>query len=231
MTSSIQPSQSTLEANADHLRLLRKAVIEISGKTLGQLSETHHITVPDNLMSNKGWIGQLIETSLGVNNNSRPEPDFPDLGIELKTLPVNQQGKPKESTYVCVAPLQNLHNTTFENSLVGKKLRHILWIPIEADPEIPLEQRKVGQGVFWKPNQQEWHQLHQDFDEITDQIALGQVENITAHQGVYLQLRPKAANSKALTAAYSPDGETMMTLPRGFYLRTVFTEKILQHYF
>ena len=34
-----------------------------------------------------------------------------------------------------------------------------------------------------------------------DMIVLGQVERITARHGEYLQIRPKAANAKALTEA------------------------------
>ncbi|MDW2068362.1 DNA mismatch repair protein MutH, partial [Vibrio sp. 1579] len=37
--------------------------------------------------------------------------------------------------------------------------------------------------------------------------------------------------AKALTEAYSSNGKPMKTLPRGFYLRTQFTEQILlKHY-
>ncbi|HFB64178.1 MAG TPA: DNA mismatch repair endonuclease MutH [Aeromonadales bacterium] len=217
--------------NNDRFEQLQSALKQVAGCTLGEVAYSLKIPVPPNLLKNKGWVGQLIETALGVENNSRPEPDFPELGIELKTLPINAQGKPKESTYICVAPLTQLANLSYESSVVGQKLAHVLWLPIEAESTIPLAERRIGQGIFWQPNAEEFAQLKTDFNEITDQIALGEVENITAHQGSYLQLRPKAANSSALTEATSPDGESMMTLPRGFYLRPGFTQRILQHYY
>ncbi len=215
----------------DRFKHLQTALDQIAGCTLGEVAHSLQIPVPPNLLKNKGWVGQLIEMALGVVNNSRPEPDFPELGIELKTLPINAQGKPKESTYVCVVPLTNLANLSYENSVVGRKLAHVLWLPIEAESSIPLSKRRIGQGIFWQPNTEEFTQLKADFNEITDQIALGEVENITAHQGTYLQLRPKAANASALTEATSPEGDRMLTLPRGFYLRPSFTQKILQHYY
>jgi DNA mismatch repair protein MutH len=64
-----------------------------------------------------------------------------------------------------------------------------------------------------------------------EMIALGQVENITAKQGQYLQLRPKAANGDALTEAIGKNGQIIHTRPRGFYLRKEFTNKILQDFF
>jgi DNA mismatch repair protein MutH len=64
-----------------------------------------------------------------------------------------------------------------------------------------------------------------------DMISLGQVENITARQGQFMQLRPKAANGKALTDAIGKNGQIILTRPRGFYLRKEFTQQILQTYF
>ena len=55
-----------------------------------------------------------------------------------------------------------------------------------------------------------------DWEELMDLIVLGEVERITARHGEVLQLRPKAANSKALTEAIGARGETILTLPMGF---------------
>jgi len=209
---------------------LQTAVKSIAGLSLAEVATAHNIKIPDNLLHNKGWVGQLIETALGVVNNSRPEPDFPELGIELKTLPLTLKRQPKESTYVCMAPLTDLTGLNFKDSVLSHKLAQVLWIPIEADKHIPLHQRRIGQGIFWQPNPQQLQLLAEDFQDITDQIALGKVEQITAHQGQVVQLRPKAANSKVLTEAIGPEGEKIMTLPRGFYLRPSFTQSILKFY-
>ena len=50
----------------------------------------------------------------------------------------------------------------------------------------------------------------------------------SSHYGRYLQIRPKAANARALGQAYDEEGNPGMTLPRGFYLRTSFTRQILE---
>ena len=66
---------------------------------------------------------------------------------------------------------------------------------------------------------------------VANKIALGQIESITAHHGEVLQLRPKAANGQALTPAIGRQGELIQTRPRGFYLRTRFTRRLLQKVF
>ncbi|RID08381.1 DNA mismatch repair protein MutH, partial [Escherichia coli] len=54
---------------------------------------------------------------------------------------------------------------------------------------------------------------------------------ITARHGEYLQIRPKAANAKALTEAIGARGERILTLPRGFYLKKNFTSALLARHF
>lgn len=58
-----------------------------------------------------------------------------------------------------------------------------------------------------------------------DMIVLGQVERITARHGEVLQLRPKAANARALTEAIGARGEPILTLPRGFYLKKILRRR------
>ena len=94
-----------------------------------------------------------------------------------------------------------------------------------------LLQRRVGAPLLWTPSPEEEHQLQMDWEELMDLIVLGQVERITARHGEVLQLRPKAANSKALTEAIGAHGEPIMTLPRGFYLKKNFTAALLARHF
>jgi DNA mismatch repair protein MutH len=63
-----------------------------------------------------------------------------------------------------------------------------------------------------------------------DMITMGELEQITAHQGQYLQIRPKAANAKALRKGINSEGEEILTLPRGFYVRTKLTIQILRNH-
>ena len=82
-------------------------------------------------------------------------------------------------------------------------------------------------GLLWSPSQAQEQRLRADWEELMDMICLGRVEEITAHDGECLQIRPKAADASARRKGIGPSGEPMRTLPRGFYLRTSFTAEIL----
>ncbi len=210
--------------------LMQKAAA-IAGMTLGELASQLQVRVPENFKRQKGWSGQLIESALGASAGSKPIQDFPDLGIELKTLPLSYTNAPLETTYVCYAPLTNIAGTTWHTSNVRNKLQKVLWVPLAGEREIPISERVIGHAFLWQPTHQQDALLRQDWEELMDLIALGKVESITARIGQYMQLRPKAANGSVLTEAIGEDGGLIKTRPRGFYLRKEFTQGILNEAF
>ncbi|HBL4692376.1 DNA mismatch repair endonuclease MutH [Citrobacter sedlakii] len=225
--SALQPLRFPPESET----LLLQQAQQISGYTLGELAALAGMTTPKDLKRDKGWVGVLLELWLGASAGSKPEQDFAALGVELKTIPVDSQGRPLETTFVCVAPLTGNSGVTWETSHVRHKLKRVLWIPVEGDRAIPLSLRRVGSPVLWSPDPDEERQLRLDWEELMDMIVLGQVERITARHGEFLQLRPKAANAKALTEAIGAQGQPILTLPRGFYLKKNFTRALLERHF
>ncbi|MEM5504533.1 DNA mismatch repair endonuclease MutH [Shewanella frigidimarina] len=213
------------------LNELMQRAHNMAGIRLADIAADNHIMVPADLRRDKGWVGQLIEAELGALAGSRPEQDFLHLGVELKTIPIDHNGKPLETTYVTVAQLTNIQGMTWENSLVYHKLQRVLWVPVEGERSIPVGERRIGTPILWQPNTTQARQLQQDWEEIMELIALGKVDKITARHGEVLQLRPKAANSKTLTESIAEDGSIQLSNPRGFYLKIDFTQQILTNAF
>ncbi|GAB2948069.1 DNA mismatch repair endonuclease MutH [Hafnia psychrotolerans] len=220
----------TIEPPRDEQTLLARAQ-SLAGYSLGQLAENANLAIPPDLKREKGWVGMLLEVYLGAMAGSKPEQDFAEIGIELKTIPIDAAGKPLETTFVCVAPLTGNSGVTWESSHVRHKLARVLWIPVEGERQIPLSERRIGAPLLWSPSHDEEQQLRLDWEELMDLIVLGKVETITARHGEVLQLRPKGANSKALTEAIGEFGQPIMTLPRGFYLKKSFTGPLLARHF
>ncbi|SUB06132.1 DNA mismatch repair endonuclease MutH [Pantoea agglomerans] len=214
----------------DEASLLARAQ-DLAGLTLETLAARAGMPMPADLKRDKGWVGMLLEWHLGASAGSKAEQDFAHLGIELKTIPIDAQGKPLETTFVCVAPLTGNSGVTWLTSHVRHKLARVLWIPVESGREIPLRERRVGAPLLWSPDAEEDEMLRQDWEELMDMIVLGRVEQITARHGAWLQIRPKAANSKALTEGIGDQGQPIMTLPRGFYLKKSFTGPLLARHF
>jgi DNA mismatch repair protein MutH len=203
----------------------------LAGLTLGQLARSLGAAVPEDLRRAKGWAGGLFEAVLGATASSRAQPDFEELGVELKTLPVTLQGVPVETTFVCTIPLHRMSMVEWRESRVYRKLRRVLWVPIEGTRSTPVDARRIGCALLWSPSPEEELDLRFDWEELAGMIGGGRVEDITGHLGRYLQVRPKARDGSARRRGTGSDGATISTLPRGFYLRTSFTARILQRAF
>ncbi|WP_095505035.1 DNA mismatch repair endonuclease MutH [Paraferrimonas sedimenticola] len=223
MTSNSQPPQSIDE--------LMQRAYSMAGQSLSELAQSWAIQVPNNLKRDKGWVGQLIELQLGATAGSKAEPDFAHLGVELKTLPLSHSNTPLETTYVTVVPLVGHRSMRFEDSVVYHKLKRVLWVPVQGERDIPVGDRIIGTPILWEPTPEQWRILRNDWEELMEMVALGQVESISARFGDALHIRPKAANSRALTEGVGQGGTIIQTLPRGFYLQKSFTQGILHSVF
>lgn len=210
---------------------LRTRLDALAGRRFVDIATELNVVTPPDLKRHKGWVGNLMELALGADAASRDEPDFTRLGIELKTIPINRRGRPCETTFVCTIPLHRVGEEEWEQSRVRCKLAHVLWLIIEGDRDIPLPERRVGAGLFWRPSAEQEAALKRDWEQLAGIIGRGDIESIMAHLGEVMQVRPKAASASVRRRVINVEGELTETMPRGFYLRTAFTGAIIREHF
>jgi len=210
----------TIEELLERARALEGLTVEELARRLGRRATRDPVR-------GKGQAGELLELCLGANAGNQDQPDFQNLGVELKTIPLDDAGHVRESTYVCYLDLEGVHTEEWERSRVWRKLRRVLWVPVEHNPGGAPADRHLGTARLWSPSAEQEAVLRADWTEIVGRIAVGDIEAISAHLGQALQLRPKAPSAAARVEAPGPDGEVILTVPRGFYLRARFTEAIL----
>ncbi|MDP1603829.1 MAG: DNA mismatch repair endonuclease MutH [Legionella sp.] len=198
----------------------------IEGLTFSQLASMTQFFIPAEESRRKGWAGNAIEIALGTTAGTKSLPDFNHLGIELKTIPFNTNGKPSESTFVTSIPLLTIHHQKWHTSSCYQKLKRVLWVPVEGDKQIPFEHRRIGRAYLWSPGLEQENILARDWLELSMMIGTGKLEDINASMGEYLQVRPKGANARSLCYGFDSEGNRILTLPRGFYLRSRFTQTL-----
>ncbi len=197
----------------------------LAGRSLGDLAREHRVSLAGGGARTKGKIGAAIERALGASAGSAARPDFPEIGVELKTIPLDAEGRARESTYVCRLRLADADRAEWATSWVRRKLACVLWVPIVGAGAIA--DRRVGRSLLWRPTRAQEAALAADFDDIMGLVGVGRIEDLTARVGRYLQARPKAAHARVRTVAFGPEDERTTALPRGFYLRARFTAAIL----
>lgn len=209
-----------------NLQELQQRCQQITGKTIGQVASELELEPPDTLLQTKGWLGQLLEAYLGATASSKAMPDFPNLGVELKTIPVTDQFKPLESTYVCTVQT-NAEITNWRESWVYRKLRTVLWAPVVGAKNTAISARIFATPILWNMDPETEQVLQRDWEELMEMLELGYAKNLSAKYGTFLHIRPKAANSKVLIQYLDMDGNNIKIVPKGFYLRPAFTQLIL----
>jgi DNA mismatch repair protein MutH len=212
-------------ANVDELLARARA---LAGVRVGDVAARLAIDASGDPVRTKGTPGAILERALGATGGSAKIHDFPELAIELKTIPVDRALVPDESTYVCTLSLQDADEQEWATSWVRAKLARVLWVPLVGDAECAWPDRVVGEPLLWSPTDAQEDVLRADFDDAVGLIGIGRIEELTAHGGRWLQVRPKAAHGRVRTVAWGAEGEAIETIPRGFYLRPKFTGAILR---
>src|SRR5690242_11898455 len=178
----------------------------LSGRTIGELARALRCPVPAAGVRAKGKMGALVEKALGAEAGSASVPDFPRLGIELKTIPVDAAGTPRESTFVCSIALAGADRADWITSAARAKPRQVLFVPIVVADEEPMESRRIGSPLLWRPTLEQEAILRDDFETAMGAIGAGNVEALTARSGRWLQVRPKAATGRTRTFSFGPEG-------------------------
>lgn len=206
---------------------LQQYLFKIKGKTIGDISESLGIEVISDLRLNTGWIGNLIETSLGAVAGSKPTQDFPLLGIELKTVSMSSSGKVLNDVFVSSLPLETFMLQGWETCHLLYKLQHVLFLPVENQTDLAIAERKIGQGVFWQPTTEQLNIIFNDWQQIMELITYGDLNHLKANIGAALCVRVKALSKLQSKAIIDHDGYKQRVVPLSFYLRRSFVQSIL----
>ena len=171
----------------------------------GELFKDH----PEDLMTNKGHVGQLLEKYIGLKLGSNLT-DFEDG--ELKTNKTRPDGRPRETIALTqisstIDTLVGKPQTLFEKSKVYNKIKNLLVVPVVKDAPAAKDWYFLNVAHINLAKNPELHrQFAADYYSICDQL-INQIENekdglIHTSNGHYLQTRTKA--SKNSQGEYTP---------------------------
>jgi DNA mismatch repair protein MutH len=213
----------TLETLLAHARAL-------VGVTLADLADGLGLPVPVGRVRTKGWPGQIIERELGAGEGGRRGPDFAALGVELKTVPVDGDGAPRESTAVCHIDPVAIAAESWDTSYIRRKLARVLFVGLEVlDRNASVGDRRVSVVRLWSPSPADEEALRSDFEHFVRlYFRRGLGGQISGTEGAALQVRPKGRNAEDRRAAFGPDGRPVLIGKSGFYLRPAFVGRILR---
>lgn len=223
------PTAADVEIGVQSLLAHARALV---GVDLSELADQLGLPVPVGALRTKGWSGQIVERELGVETGGGRGPDFAALGVELKTVPVDLERLPVESTAVCQIDPIAIAGDSWESSYVREKLARVLFVALEVPPgHASVGERRVVAAGLWSPSAAEEQTLRQDFTLFVRAFfRRGRADEITGHLGTALQVRPKGKNADDLRDGYDAAGRPTRVGKCGFYLRPSFVAAILRRF-
>lgn len=195
----------------------------------------------------KSLAGRIVETLLGEKSNSRMRADLRNLGIEVKSIPLELRGPTnglllnltaREPTAITSgqAVFDDLSSSWRETHLF-EKLRAVLWVPVMKHDLERYQTWYIRQPFVWMPSEDEELQLREDFEAIKAYVCgvlqhvvgkTDQMPEMDRHNGLYLRLGTKAKNATTRKDFNLAGVGTFREKPRAWYLRTALTNKLIE---
>lgn len=197
------------------------------GKTIGQLKAELGIE-RDKMV--KGASGLIVENLLGIRNNNRDEADIPEIGCEIKILPLqrNRNGdiKAKEPTAIQMINYMEVSRETWETAKLRNKINLTFWVAYLAKKDgVALNQNDyvIVDYFLDHPTDVQNGVFRQDWEEIRRYIVEGRADRLSCSMGVYLEPKTKGASNRDKTQAPDGQGGTLMARRRAFYYKKHYT--------
>lgn len=225
----------------------------LEGKTLREALDIPRDMMPkgytkastEGKQGNKGAMGENVEEYyFDIHNNSKQEPDFPYIGMELKTTALfekreddttsssRKKNKPvtiraKERLAITSINYNTILNETFETSHLWEKAKKILLMVYEyRDDTDNVFDMPYRLAAIWGIPDEDLPQIRDDWETVMQKIRDGKAEQISSRDTKYLEA---ATTGSGHGATVSQPNSDVSAKPRrwalkGSYMTTVINK-------
>lgn len=190
---------SLLKYNNKDINSILSYSRKLVGKSIGEISD--EILVP--FGSNKGGVGQYIEKHyFGIKNNSLQEPDFIEVGMELKVTPLKRnkhnQLKAKERLVLTMINYENDHCVEFYSSHLYNKIKHVLIVTYLYEKHVDSNDFKIIDSLEYTIPPEDLATIIEDYKIVLKMISEGRAHEISESLTTYLGACTKGANGSSV---------------------------------
>jgi DNA mismatch repair protein MutH len=139
----------------------------------------------------KGKFGQFLEKYyFEIDNNSSSEPDFKEVGMELKSTPLkklkNGEYSPKERLVLNIINYETIVNENWENSHFLSKNHLLLLVLYLYETEKSFLDYLIKYVALWKIEGEEREIIRQDWEKIVNKVRGGKAHELSEGDTFYL---------------------------------------------
>jgi DNA mismatch repair protein MutH len=180
---------------------------------------------------NKGHAGRLVHLLTGDDSKNAPAADLSNLGIEVKSIPVDSRDRVLEPTKVGSIDFERLWRESWWESEAFQKLRAVLFVPVVKSDQSRPDLWYIRRPFLWLPSEAVLAHLKDDYDSLRGLVREGKSDEISSAyppegQGDYLHPKP-SHGKKDKYKVYSLGGKDIELERRAWMLREKFTQPIV----
>ena len=178
-----------------------KSIVEYAQVLVGSTLREHiDVNEIDDIHRRKGSFGNAVEYYyFKYDLNSDSNPDFAEVGMELKTTPLKKSGNgklvAKERLVISMINYMTVVNEEFETSSFVHKASDVLLISYlyEKDKD-PLDYI-IEVAVRWGLPEEDMPQFKADWETVVNKVRAGRAHEISGRDTLYLEACTKSSNS------------------------------------
>ncbi|MBX2976817.1 MAG: hypothetical protein KF721_11835 [Ignavibacteriaceae bacterium] len=201
------------------------------GKTIGELKLELGI---EHENMKKGASGLIVENVLRIKNNNNSDADIPEIGCEIKVLPLqkNKNGviKAKEPTQIQMINYFEVANENWANAKIRKKISLTFWVVYlakENGKTINQDNYRIIDYFVDHPDETKIVVFKKDWEAIQKFIIEGKADKLSCSMGEYLEPKTKGKNNQDTTVAPDGKGGKLNARRRAFYYKKAYTNTFI----
>lgn len=215
-----------------------RSILEYAGKLTGHTFVEVGVWDPEGdrkRKNKKGTFGQTLEEGYFlIPNNSSPEPDFRDVGIELKSTPMKRSSgnklAPKERLVLGLINYMTINGLEFEGSF-KKKNEKLLVVFYEWSEDKEFYEYRILKVVLWTYPKEDLWIIKEDWNIIAEMVKAGMAHQLSERLTRYLAACPKGVGQdqdmRAQPGSTIPAKQRALSLKQA-YVNKIFTESIYE---
>jgi DNA mismatch repair endonuclease MutH len=215
----------------EFLSPLFEIIKNAKGKTIGELKLELNIE-RENMK--KGASGLIVENLLGIKNNNNSDADIPEIGCEVKILPIqkNRNGviKAKEPTQIQMINYFEVANEKWETAKIRRKINLTFWVVYlakENSSKLHQNDYRIIDYFVDHPSDDKILVFKKDWELIQSFIINGLSDKLSCSMGEFLEPKTKGANNQDKTDAPDGKGGVLRARRRAFYYKKAYTNEYI----
>ena len=173
---------------ADFEATVLRRLVSYSGRSLASIAGELGISIG----RAKSSAALLVRHAIGVTNDRVRIREFEQRGIEIKTVPVSEAGRPWEAmSFPKFNHMQVIHEE-WEHSDLLSRLSRLLIVPlVRPARDTPKEESLWGIPFFWSPNYEQLRGIESEWRDYVSRIARGQSNQLPGYSATrFIHVRP-----------------------------------------